>query len=55
MRDEQFDFRLKHSRSLQLARFDERISRNFGEMMLKGAVFLDLVKALDTVWTDGLL
>ena len=31
MRDEQFDFRPKHSRSLQLARFDERISRNFAK------------------------
>ena len=43
-----------HSRLLQLARLDERITRNFGEMCLTGAVFLDVAKAFDTVWIDGL-
>jgi hypothetical protein len=33
----------------------ERITRNFGEKKLTGAVFLDVAKALDTVWIDGLL
>jgi retron-type reverse transcriptase len=55
MRDEQFGFRPKHSTSLQLARLVERITRNFGEKRLTGAVFLDVVKAFDTVWIDGLL
>jgi len=55
MRDEQFGFRPRHSTSLQLARLVERIIRNFGEKMLKGAVFLDVAKAFDTVWIDGLL
>jgi len=32
-----------------------KITRNFGEKRLIGAVFLDLAKALDTVWIDGLL
>ena len=55
MRDEQFVFRPKHGTSLQLARLVERITRNFGKKRLTGAVFLDVVKAFDTVWIDGLL
>ena len=55
MRDEQFEFRPRHSTSLQLARLIERITRNFGEKRLTGAVFLDVAKALATVWIDGLL
>jgi hypothetical protein len=55
IRDEQFGLRPIHSTSLQLARLVERITRNFGEKRLTGAVFLDLVKAFDTVWIDGLL
>jgi hypothetical protein len=54
LRDEQFGFRPRHSTSLQLARL-ERITRNFGEKRLTGAVFLDVAKALDTVWIEGLL
>jgi hypothetical protein len=53
MRDEQFGFRPGHSTSLQLARLVERITRNFGEKTLTGAVFLDVAKAFDTVWIDG--
>jgi hypothetical protein len=41
--------------SLQLARLVKRISRNFGENRLTGAVFLDVAKAFDTVYIDGLL
>jgi hypothetical protein len=55
MRDEQFGFRHRHSTSLQLARLVERITRNFGEKMLTGAVFLDVAKAFDAAWIDGLL
>jgi hypothetical protein len=33
----------------------ERINRNFGEKRLTGAVFLDVAKAFDTIWSDGLL
>ena len=55
LRDEKFGFRPKHSTSLQLARLVERITRNFGEKKLTGAVFLDEAKAFDTVWIDGLL
>ena len=53
--DEQFGFRPEVSTSLQLARLVERITRNFGERSLTGAVFLDLAKAFDTVWIEGLL
>jgi len=55
MRDEQFGFRPRHSTSLQLARLVERISTNFGEKRLTGAVFLDVAKTFDTVWIGGLL
>jgi len=40
---------------LQLARLVERITRNFGEKRLTGAVFLDGAKSFDTVWIDGLV
>jgi len=39
MRDEHFGFRPRHSTSLQLACLVERITRNFGEKRLTGAVF----------------
>ena len=55
LRDERFGFRPKHSTSLQLARFLERVTRNFGEKRLTGAIFLDVAKAINTVWADGLL
>ena len=55
LRDEQFGFRTRHSTSLQLARLVERITRNFGEWRRTGAVFLDVAKAFDTVWIEGLL
>jgi len=44
MRDEQFGFRFRHSKSLQLARLIERIIRNFGEKRLTGAFFLKVGK-----------
>ena len=47
MRDEQFGFRTRHNTSLQLVRLVERITRNFGEKMLNGLVFLGVVKACD--------
>ena len=55
MRNEQFGFRPRHSTSLKLARLVERITRNFREKRLTGAVSLDVAKALDTPWIDGLL
>jgi hypothetical protein len=55
MREEQFGFRPNHSTSLQLVHLVERITSNFGVKRLTGAVSLDVAKAFDTVWIDGLL
>ena len=55
LKDEEFGFRPRHSTSLQLARLVEQITRNFGERRLTGPVFLDVAKAFDTVWIEGLL
>ena len=55
MRDEQFRFRPRRTTSLQLACLFEKITRNFGENMLTGAVFLNVAKAFDSVWLVGLL
>jgi hypothetical protein len=40
---------------LQLACLVERINRNFDDRRLTGAVFLNVAKAFDTVWVEGLL
>jgi hypothetical protein len=55
LRDEQFGFRPRNSTFLQPAHLAERITRNFVEKKLTGAVFLYVAKAFDTVWVDGLL
>lgn len=55
LRDERFVFRPKHSTSLRQARLLERVSRNLGYKRLSGAVFLDVAKAFDTAWIDGLV
>jgi hypothetical protein len=41
--------------ALQLARLVERVNRNVDKRRLTGAVFLDVAKAFDTVWVEGLL
>jgi hypothetical protein len=40
---------------LQLTCQVERITRNFGEKRLTGALSLDVAKAFETVWSDYLL
>jgi len=40
---------------LHLACLNERITTNFGEKRLTGAVFFDVARAFDIVWIDGLL
>jgi hypothetical protein len=55
LRDEKFGFRAKHSTILQLARLVERVTRNLGEKILTGAIFLHVAKAFETVWVDGQL
>jgi len=47
LRDEQFGF--KHNTLLQLAHLVERVSRNFDEKRVTGAVFLDVAKAFETM------
>jgi hypothetical protein len=54
-RDEQFVFRTRHSTALQLTHLVDRVSRNLDEKRLRSAVFLDVAKAFETVWVDGLL
>jgi hypothetical protein len=54
LRNEQFGFRPKQSTTLQLPRLVERVTRNFGEKRLTGAIFLDVAKAFDTVWVECL-
>jgi hypothetical protein len=39
---------------MQLACLIEKITRNFGEKRLTGAVFLDMAKAFEIVWINGL-
>ena len=53
--DEQFGFRREHSTIDQLARFINDITKNFNEKKHTGAIFLDLEKAFDNVWHNGLI
>jgi hypothetical protein len=50
LRDEQFGSRPKHNTTLQLARLVETVARNFGEKRLRGAIFLDMAKAFNSLW-----
>jgi hypothetical protein len=43
------------SAALQLAHLIEPVNRNFDGKRLTGAVFLDAIKALDTLWVKGIL
>jgi hypothetical protein len=54
LRDEQFGFRLRLNKTLQLA-VVLRVSRNFDETRLTGEVFLNVAKYLGTLWVRGLL
>lgn len=53
--DEQFGFRPKHSTTDQLLRVVEYAQTGFEWKQVTGAVFLDISKAFDTVWHDGLV
>jgi hypothetical protein len=55
LRVEQFEFRPKHSTVLHFARLVERVSGNFDEKRLTGAVFLDVAKVFNTRCVDCLL
>ncbi|GBN54258.1 RNA-directed DNA polymerase from mobile element jockey, partial [Araneus ventricosus] len=51
----QFGFRPKLSTTHQLVRVTEYITEGFTKKQKTGAVFLDIQKAFDRVWKDGLI
>jgi hypothetical protein len=55
LRDEQFGLRPRHSTALQLDRLVERVNKSFHERPMTGVVLLDVAKAFNTVWVEGLL
>jgi hypothetical protein len=55
LQPEQFGFRKQHSTTQQLIRLTEHITRGFNVRSFTAMALLDLAKAFDTVWHDGLL
>ncbi|GJQ79294.1 hypothetical protein Trydic_g16162 [Trypoxylus dichotomus] len=51
----QFGFRREHSTTHQVLRLVEHIKEGFNRRECTGAVFLDVAKAFDKVWHQGLL
>ena len=52
---EQFEFRPGLSTTLQLALLVKRVKRNSDEKRITDAIFLDVAKAFDFVWIEGVL
>jgi hypothetical protein len=52
---EKLGFRKKHSTVHQLARITDFITQGFNLKKYTGIVLLDIEKACDTVWINGLL
>lgn len=53
--DEQFGFRQHHSTDHQVLRVVEYATEGFNRKQSTGAIFLDVSKAFDKVWHEGLL
>jgi exonuclease III len=53
--NEQFGFRERHSTTQQLLRVTDQITDSFNKKSYTGIVFLDVAKAYDRVWHDGLI
>lgn len=53
--DEQYGFRKTHSTELQVARLVEFAAEAINERKSTGAIFLDISKAFDRVWHEGLI
>lgn len=55
IRNEQFAFRPDHSTTLQLVKLLDDLSTNWNNNEHSAAIFLDVAKAFDKVWHEGLL
>lgn len=53
--DEQFGFRRGHSTSMQVARIAHEIISHFNKGNVTSMALLDIEKAFDTVWIDGII
>lgn len=53
--DHQFDFRKKHSTIQQIIRIINDISINFNKNSVTVMLLLDIAKAFDKVWVEGLI
>lgn len=55
LRQEQFAFRREHSTTLQLVKLTDQICINLNNKETTAAIFLDVEKAFDRVWHEGLI
>ena len=53
--EEQFGFREGHGSDMQVARIANAITKNYSKGNVTSMALLDIEKAFDTVWTDGII